>query len=284
MTPNGKTRVCKRTYHTLADATIRIFESVIDKMIELSSKEGKKTLCLECFRAALKLMPTNTMPSNMQTDWSSVVDEMIGKSQNLVVEFEKNRDKDDDEEEDEEEEDQEDLEDEWKKGTVNGWLRYKGYYVRATALVALTRAKLPNKWRLSGNIELIFAFGVFCSMITETILDKAGDHIVKGGENPELKRRNLAPKHIAKGIRDLTGLSHILGDSVIIGTPISHHPDLAKIVKVKRHRRRVASDDDDDDDDDDDADDDDDDSSDSSVSSSSASSRSPSPKRRKMGR
>jgi hypothetical protein len=257
MTSSGRTRACRRTYFTLADAVIRVFENVIDKMLELTRGDGRKTLSLVCFEVAAKLLPTTTMTSDMQSKWSDAIDSVITKARNLSEQFAKARASDgappaekkkkkkkkgaDDEAEEEAEEDEDD-DDDINLGSLNQFLQSKGFFVRATALAALTRSRLPGQWRLGGGKEMAIAFSVFCSLIAETILDKSGNHISGDSSLSSTSQpKNLAPKHIAKGIHDLGGLSHLLGDSVIIGTPLSHRPDLSACNKKRRRRSAVAA-------------------------------------------
>jgi hypothetical protein len=212
---NGLTITHPRTSQTLGDAVLRVLDAIILKMINLVRITKCKTVDINTFLAAAKLIPSAASPHTAQQYWSDEID-AIGK---IATELTKK----------------------WnglpakEKTTLNAMLRLESYFVSGTSIVRYLRSRIPLDWRIGSDRQLKIAVSVFCSRLAEAILDKAGEEL-----DLRLHPGNLAPSHIAKGIHKLGTLDHILGDSVIIGTPLSSIPDLA--ARTIHHKKRKRPD------------------------------------------
>jgi hypothetical protein len=216
-TEDGSARAYKRTIHTLGDAIIRIFEELIQKMIQISKSEGKQTLGINTFVAAAKLIPGLSTVASAHQAWNNTVDEVLVNAKSVLAQFGKG-DKTE------------------HLDNLNQYMAESGYLIRPTALRALVKARLPCRWRLGGGNLTAAAFSVFCCTVAETLLEGAGEQF---SARDTKKQEALAPRHISKAIESYGAIKSIIGNAVVIGTPLTHRPQIGR--KGKRSRRSAAS-------------------------------------------
>jgi hypothetical protein len=113
---------------------------------------------------------------------------------------------------------------------LNAVLRESRYYVRGSSLNALIRSRIPIDWRVGSGTSLSIALGVFASAVAELILKQ----VILPSSDENGKTQPLAPRHIAQALYNTAGLSHLFKDSIIIGTPLSHLPNQAHVIKRAR--------------------------------------------------
>jgi hypothetical protein len=211
------TRTYKRTYHTLSDIVIRVFDSLIDKMVQITRNAGKKTIGVDTFVAAMKLLPTIVMPDD--GEWDKFIDAVLSKADKIVETIPSGKAQ------------------KRERGisNLNAALEADGCFIRGTSLSALVRSKIPFDWRVGGGNRFAVALGVFASSVAEMVLEK----ILLPPRTEGEKTQPLAPRHIAQSLYKMAGLSHLFKDSVVIGTPLSHLPDQTHATKrARRYKPR----------------------------------------------
>jgi hypothetical protein len=218
-TKDGDTRAYKRTVATLGDVVIRVFEELIQKMLQISKAENKQTIGINTFMAAAKLIPgINTLSAGSKA-WNSVIDGVVSYASNSLEGFGKKKPA---------AEREGDL-------NLNQYMAESGFYVRPTALRALVKARLPCRWRLGGGDLTSIAFSIFCCTIAETLLTNVGEQF---DASTSQKTESLAPRHLAKAVDGFEAIKSIVGNAVIIGTPLVRRPQIGR--KVKRSRKSSA--------------------------------------------
>ena len=122
------TRTYKRTYHTLSDIVIRVFDSLIDKMVQITRNAGKKTIGVDTFVAAMKLLPTIVMPDD--GEWDKFIDAVLSKADKIVETIPSGKAQ------------------KRERGisNLNAALEADGCFIRGTSLSALVRSKIPFDW------------------------------------------------------------------------------------------------------------------------------------------
>ena len=213
---DGSTRTYQRTIHTLSDAIIRIFEEIIQKMIQLSKSDKKQTLGIGTFITAAKLVPGISTVATAHKVWNEQVDKSVEEARKLAESYNPSP---------------------TEHSNLNQYMADNGFFIRPTALRALGKARLPCKWRLGGGPLLAIAFSVFCSAVAEAILDGVGQQF---DDSKSSKLESVAPRHISKAIESFGAIKSAIGNAVVIGTPLVRRPQIGR--KAKRARRSKKAD------------------------------------------
>lgn len=215
-------RTCKRTIHTLGDIVIHVFEELIKKMLNVTKSNKKVTIDMGTFITSAKLLPSTSTLASHHNTWNKTIDDVSDEANKLVEEWKtfQNESKEGQSSE---------------KATLNKFMEDKSYFVRPMSICALIRARLPSHGRLGGGRLLAIALSIFGSTVAELVLHGAAENMEK-----KEKIESLAPRHLFPAIEDNDVIKFIMGNAVVVGTPIGHRPDVVRRGKQRRkHTERI---------------------------------------------
>jgi hypothetical protein len=230
-------RAYKRTFHSLGDILIRIYEALAEKMIHVAKINGKQTVGMSTFVAGGKLLPSVASVISKYETWSRIIEDCMMDANGLASDFK-----------------------ELNAAAIlaampqdptmptdavpqtkslNWFAENEKYFIQPTLLRSLVKLRLPIRWRLGDNVSLPLAMSILGTKVADLIL---GNVAKQSG-----KDESVAPRHISKAVEYLDVIKSVVGNPVFIGTPLSHRPQIGRKAKVHRRKRDapdVADDDD----------------------------------------